>query len=115
MLKSRTHGNSLVVLLAVAFTRCGVADVETAFDASTEPLNEFLAVAQRLEEGDALFVGGSREESLRQRLQGVPAGDGRIVEAHVLLGRELLRLGDPAAALSQMRQALARRGRARTK
>jgi hypothetical protein len=111
MLRSWTHRNSaLVVLLAVAFTRCVVADAETALDAPTEPLDEFLAVAQRLEDEDALFVGGSREETLRQRLQGVPAGDGRIVESHVLLGRELLRLGDPAAALRQMRQALAQEG-----
>lgn len=68
---------------------------------------EFEQIAQRLEQSDALFIGGSREQDLRQRLQSLPSSHARAVEMRVLLARELLRLGDPAGALAQMRQALA--------
>ena len=67
---------------------------------------EFLAVATKLEQSDALFIGGSREQDLRQRLAKIPTGQPQAVEMRVLLARELLRLGDAESALLEMRQAL---------
>lgn len=78
-----------------------------AASAAQDPLQEFTAIAERLEQSNALFVGGSREQDLRRRLATIPAGAPAAVEARVRLARELLRTGDETRALAQMQTALA--------
>ena len=67
---------------------------------------EFEAIAAELEAGDALFIGGSREADLRRKFAATKPGSSTEIELLVRLGRELLRLGDSAGGLEQLREAL---------
>ena len=67
---------------------------------------EFDAVAEWLESGDALFVGGSREVRLRRELDSANPGSSAEIELRVRLGNELLRLGAAAAGFEELRRAL---------
>ena len=69
-------------------------------------LQEFLALAETLAEGNALFVAGSKVEGLREAANQAPAGTPDEVKARIELARELLRLGDGAGALAEYQAAL---------
>ncbi len=66
---------------------------------------ELVQAAERLEAGQALFVGGSLEAELRRALAAVPPGGAAEWEARERLGRELLRLGDSSGALEELEAA----------
>ena len=66
----------------------------------------FLAVADRLDAGNALFVTGSRIDGLRGAVDDANPNGPAEVEARVDLARELMRLGDSAAALAEFQAAM---------
>ena len=69
-------------------------------------LAEFLAIAEKLEQSDALLMGGAQVHVLRRRLEQVTQGAPEEMNLRSLYGRELLRLGDNAEALRQFQLAL---------
>lgn len=87
-------------------TASAAAESDAQSETLAETLAEFGRIAEGLEQSGALFIGGSREGDLRQRLQATPDGHPRQVEIRVQLARELLRLGNASMALEQMQQAL---------
>ncbi|MFQ5720162.1 MAG: CRTAC1 family protein, partial [Acidobacteriota bacterium] len=67
---------------------------------------QFLAIADRLDAGNALFVAGSKVDGLRRAVDELDDSNPAIIEARVALGKELLRLGDGAGALARFQAAL---------
>ena len=69
-------------------------------------LDEFLDIARLLEERGARLIGGSRTPKLRRELAEAPPRSSQAIELRVRLGVELLRLGESAAALTELQEAL---------